>query len=75
MAKQQHYDLMTAKEAADWLRYSERTLRVARSTGELGGTTAPPFIKRGRHVLYRHADLVQWMNQFAIVTNTAQAAQ
>ena len=49
-------DLHTQAEAAKALRLSERTLERMRLTG-LG----PVFVKAGRRVLYRQADLEAWV--------------
>ena len=49
-------DLHTQAEAAKALRLSERTLERMRLTG-LG----PAFVKAGRRVLYRQADLEAWI--------------
>ena len=48
--------LLTQREAACALRLSERTLERSRVTG-LG----PKFIKAGRRVLYRQADIDEWI--------------
>jgi Helix-turn-helix domain len=49
-------DLRTQAEAAEALRLSERTLERMRLTG-LG----PAYVKAGRRVLYRQADLEIWV--------------
>ncbi len=58
---------LTQTEAAELLRISPRTLERHRVTG-----TGPRFIKAGRRVLYRLADLEAWTasNTFA---STAEA--
>jgi hypothetical protein len=48
--------LLNQREAAAALRLSERTLERSRITG-LG----PSFVKAGRRVLYRQADLDAWV--------------
>jgi excisionase family DNA binding protein len=48
--------LRTQREAAEVLRLSERTLERMRLTG-LG----PAYVKAGRRVLYRSADLEAWV--------------
>ncbi len=45
-------DFMTADEAAARLRTTEGTLRWMRCKGK-----GPPFVKMGRFVLYRRADI------------------
>ena len=49
-------DLMTTEEAALYVRLSPRTLERYRVTGE-----GPTFLKNGRRVFYRQADLDQWL--------------
>jgi excisionase family DNA binding protein len=49
--------LHTQAEAAELLRLSERTLERLRVTGE-----GPRFVKAGRRVLYRDADLDAWVD-------------
>jgi excisionase family DNA binding protein len=48
--------MLTTKEAADYLRLSERTLERLRCSG-LG----PKFVKCGRSVRYRQTDLDEWI--------------
>lgn len=52
---------LTTREAADILGYSEQTLAQSRNTKMLGGSDAPPHIKRGRMVRYKRSDLDAWM--------------
>jgi predicted DNA-binding transcriptional regulator AlpA len=48
-------------------------VRLSRTTGELHGVPAPPFVKVGsRSVRYRSTDLNEWLNQFQPQLNTAQ---
>lgn len=61
------HTLLTQREAAIATRLSERTLERLRTTG-LGG---PPFVKLGRRVLYRAADVEAWIAS-RVVTNTSQ---
>ena len=58
--------LLTTKEAAEYLKLSEKTLASYRSKG-----TGVPFIKRGK-VFYYKSDLDAWL-QKAKFTSTAQA--
>ena len=51
-------ELLTPAEAADLLRTTEATLAVWRSTGRHG----IPFVKLGRAVRYRRADLLAWLD-------------
>jgi predicted DNA-binding transcriptional regulator AlpA len=48
--------LLTQREAAAFLRLSERTLERWRLTGD-----GPRWVKAGRRVLYRAADLEAWI--------------
>jgi len=48
--------LLNQREASAWLKLSERTLERLRLTG-----TGPRFVKAGRRVLYRQADLETWI--------------
>lgn len=54
--------LLTTKEAAEYLRYSEYTLRRARVDGTLSGKKQPKFTKMGKAVRYRKSDLDNWVN-------------
>ncbi len=47
---------LTVSEAANYARTPEATLNTLRTRG--GG---PVFLKRGRRVLYRRADLDEWL--------------
>lgn len=47
---------LVQREAAVLLRLSERTLERMRVRGD-----GPPFVKAGRRVLYRPADLDAWI--------------
>jgi predicted DNA-binding transcriptional regulator AlpA len=52
-------DLLDEKAAAQFLDMSPGTLSVWRSTGRYN----LPFIKIGRNVRYRRADLVAWLEK------------
>jgi len=52
-------DLLDEKEAAQFLDSSPGTLSVWRSTGRYN----LPFIKVGRNVRYRRADLIAWLEK------------
>ena len=60
--------LLTQSDAAKLLRLSERTLERLRVTG--GG---PKFIKAGRSVRYREADLEAWIDA-RVVNSTSEEA-
>lgn len=49
---------LTQKEAADLLRVSARTLERHRLTG-----TGPAYVKVGRKVVYRPADIEAWASR------------
>ena len=49
-------DLLTQPESAEELRLSERTLERHREAG-----TGPKFVKLGRRIFYRRADLQAWI--------------
>jgi excisionase family DNA binding protein len=61
--------LLTQAEAAKALRLSERTLERLRVAG--GG---PAYVKAGRLVRYREADLETWIAA-RIVTSTSQIGE
>src|SRR4029078_13191330 len=51
------YDILTLAEVAEMTRTNPATLRYWRSVGHGG----PKSFKLGRRVLYRRADIEQWM--------------
>lgn len=51
-------DLMTTSEVAEMLRTAEATLRFWRYEG-----TGPRSARLGRRVVYRRADVEQWLNE------------
>lgn len=53
--------IMTPKEAAEYLKISEVTLRKSRSTGKLFNYPTPPYRKFGVLVRYRKPDLDAWI--------------
>ena len=53
--------LLTAQEAADWLKMSRGALDVLRSRG--GG---PRYIKRGSRVFYDPADIIAWLESHKV---------
>ena len=61
---------LTQDEAAKLLRISPRTLERYRVAG-----SGPRFVKAGRRVLYRHADLETWTeaNTFASTSEVDRA--
>ena len=52
--------LLTAEEAANFLRLSLSWLAKARVSG-----TGPPYVKLGRSVRYREGALVEWLKSRA----------
>jgi len=62
--------LLTQREAARVLRLSERTLERLRVTG--GG---PVFVKAGRLVRYREADLETWIASRVVGSTSEEAAE
>ena len=58
--------LLTQREAAILLRLSERTLERFRVQG-----TGPVYVKAGRLIRYREADLEEWIAA-RVVSNTSQ---
>ncbi|OLO11224.1 hypothetical protein BTW10_10520 [Chromohalobacter japonicus] len=47
------------------------TARKSRVTGMLLGIPAPCYVKRGRSVRYRLADVLNWMSNSESITSTA----
>lgn len=61
-------NLLTSKEAAKRLGYTDQALRSSRSTGKLSGLPAPKHIKLARTVRYQEADLKLWIEENGEVT-------
>jgi len=57
-------EMMSAKEAAEYLGYPETSLRSARSRGVLAGVKPPAHIKRGGRVFFKKETLDRWLAQF-----------
>lgn len=73
-AKQPHYstaDMLTARQAARYLRCSPRTLQISRRTGLLFGRSCPRYIKLGRRVYYRRQTLDRFLDQFQERSHTS----
>lgn len=62
--------LLTTDEVATWLGIQRCTLEKARST-RLGDF--PSFIRIGRAIRYRRADVEAWLRQHAFNTDGSQA--
>lgn len=60
-------ELLTAQEAADYLRLAKSTLAKLRCIG--GG---PPYVQLGRRIAYRRADLDAWLAK-RVAKNTTDA--
>lgn len=55
--------LLTSKQAAEYLGYTEGALRSSRAKGKLlSGTKTPTFIKIGSSIRYKQSDLDQWID-------------
>jgi hypothetical protein len=65
--------LLSSNNAANFLGYSDNTLRNSRYTGTLAGVDAPPHIKLGKSVRYSIEDLNHWLIQFNHLTDTYTA--
>ena len=56
-------NLLTSKEAAKYLGYSEGSLRTSRVKGKgLSGLDTPKFIKIGSSIRYKKEDLDAWVS-------------
>ena len=62
----------TTTQAADFLGCASSTVKKSRVTGQLFGSPAPKFMKLNRRVVYTHADLEAWLDQFHTHRNTAE---
>ena len=62
--------LLTQREAARVLRLSERTLERLRVTG-----SGPVYVKAGRSVRYREADLEAWIASRVVSSTSEEARQ
>lgn len=66
--------VLTSREAANFLKLSEYTLRRSRMDGVLCGVQSPPFIKMGRQIKYLLEDLNIWLGLFPKYYSTANTA-
>ena len=64
--------LLTTKEAAQYLGFQATTLRNARYTGKLAGVKPPSYRKLGTVARYDRAALDDWLNQFKEQTCTSK---
>lgn len=60
---------LTPKEAADYVRHSERTLIRWRNA-----RTGPPWVKTGGKILYRRKDLDAWLERQTVDPVAGEAA-
>lgn len=65
--------LMTTKEAAEYLGFRATTLRNARHAGKLAGVLSPGYRKIGSSVRYEKTILDDWLAQFTLQTSTSQS--
>lgn len=63
-------DLLTAKQVSARIQRPERTLERWRLTGE-----GPPFVRLGRRVAYRVADVERWLARRTYASRAAELAQ
>lgn len=61
-------DYLTEKDAAAYVGVSPRTMRLSRYRGHLLGVRddPPTWLRIGTRVMYRRADLRQWMETHAV---------
>lgn len=64
---------LSSNNAANFLGYSDNTLRNSRCTGTIAGVDAPKHIKLGKSVRYSIDDLNEWLIQFNDSANTDMA--
>ncbi len=68
-------EILNTKQAADFLGFSEITLKMSRTSGKMAGTKAPPYIKVGKSVRYKQSDLIDWLGQFEVRTETDKSSK
>lgn len=61
MLLSQGHEILTPKEAAEYLRLSPETLRQWRHLGE-----GPKYLKPGRSVKYRKCDIMAWLDEITV---------
>jgi len=67
-------DVFNTQQAADYLACTINALKISRVTGMLWSNPAPKFIKAGeRKILYRRAELDNFLDQLKSYSNTAEA--
>lgn len=65
---------LTSKEAAEYLGFSEYTLRRARCGGTISGVNPPRYSKIGRSVRYMRDDLDAWLKAHTVVIGESVSA-
>lgn len=53
---------LTSKQAAEYLGFSEGTLRNARVSGVLSGHKAPKYYRIGKSIRYNIDELTDWID-------------
>jgi len=72
LADGSHY--LTEDQSAMLLGLSAHTMRIARHRGTLLGNPAPVWLKLGREVRYRRADLIEWVERHAVERQSGPVA-
>ncbi len=63
-------NVLTEKEAAQYLNLSRATLRRARMQGPRNGHIAsPPYLKMGRSVRYLRKDCDKWLEEHRVTSH------
>lgn len=65
--------LVSANDASRIIGIAHSTLKQSRYTGKLFGRAAPKFVRHGRLVRYRRAEIAGFLAQFDEYQNTAEA--
>ncbi|WP_368449969.1 helix-turn-helix domain-containing protein [Cobetia amphilecti] len=72
LADESHY--LTEEQAAVLLGLSAHTMRIARHRGTLLDHPTPVWLKLGRKVRYRRADLIEWVERHAVERQSGPVA-
>ena len=64
--------LVSNKEASQYIGCAANSLKQSRVTGQLFGVQAPAFLKMGYNIRYKLTTLDKWLSQFTEKQNTAQ---
>lgn len=68
-ALREKVDVLNERELAELLELRPQTLAVWRAE-----KSGPDFVKVGKQVLYRRADVMDWINSNVVMTNRAVAS-